>query len=149
MEKFQGMHNGYEVEAWTELGATGTHVTFHADVLEKYYDTYAAIEKALDAFDLKQRKGFKNGEAWMITPQYSWSTEREKFVRVTVTSTDGFDEAWVKTAEGKRSKERRQCLFISKSAAEKYLKESEAMKKAHEKAIEELKGRRDLWVPQH
>lgn len=149
MSRFSGDYRGYQFEVSTEPSALGTQATFSATVIpSRSYSTEEALEKAIDAFDLKQRKGFKNGSAWMAVPRYAWTAKGERVARVTVTSTEGDDEAWVKHEDGRRTKEARNSLFASKEALEWHTGELEALRETWEAAVKVVNARRELWTPE-
>ena len=146
--KFEAEYKGYKVFA--KLDGWGREKTvFGADVLEsKTYETAEAMEKAVDAFDLKARKGFKNPVAWCSHGSWRYRSTDDGPVEVTVTSLDDTQsEAWIKYKDGTREKKSIKYLFESKEAVMFYEAAVKTANARHETVIKQIDANRGAWKP--
>lgn len=154
----KGEHNGYDI---TGCIYTDGSIGWRCEALEKKnprwngdheeFSDYRALVNALDAYDLKCRKSFKNKTAYTV--RRGWSkTDKTEYEAVEVTSlTPNGKEAWVKTAEGKRRKLDVVSLYESEEAVKffaKYLDETIAKFERDKQALQDALDK-TRWVPEH
>lgn len=108
MSLFEGEVDGVKVSVW--FG--DSKIEFSSPMLDEKYDSFPKLDRAIKAKLLSLRKDFTNPSAvfvdrWDKTPQ-----------PVMVTALDGNEYAWIKHANGKRTKERLDNLYVDGQAVE-------------------------------
>lgn len=112
MSLFEGEVGGVKVSVW----CVDSKIEFSSPMLDEKYDSFPKLERAIKAKLSSLRKDFTNPSAilvdrWNKTPQ-----------PVTVTAMDGNEYVWIKDANGKRSKERLENLYVDGQAIEQCMK---------------------------
>lgn len=103
-------------------------VEFTSDLLDKKYDSFPALERAIKAKLLAFKKDFTNKQAAHVT---RW--DKDKAILVEVTSLDGEEYAWITTPRGKREKVRRESLYADLNQVLKVLDNEVIRKQMTEK----------------
>lgn len=105
----------------------------------KWYEKEADLVRAIDAYDLKARKNFTNGQAWFFNPR--WGRVPSE-VAVTTLDPDG-RTAWV-MKDGKREKVDIDYLFSDKEKLLEVIKARKELEDRAEALLEEV----PKWKPE-
>lgn len=125
------------VEYAVDINAFNGKTTFSADCVEGSFESWPALELAVERLRKKQRKDFVNTTAYVLS---GW---REKVEAVTVLSIQSSTKAWIINQWGRRELVERSKLFASSTDLSGAIRKKEQLEKAKSQVFDKV----PRWMP--